>query len=66
MRALLKTLGNAALVIVGFFAVFFSVSRGTHNTDRTSVGTNDMGIAHAEAPSSSDSSDSGSSDSGGK
>jgi hypothetical protein len=51
MRALLKTLGNAALVVGGFFAILFGVSRVTTNVDRAAqANSNDFGVAYADAP----------------
>jgi hypothetical protein len=66
MRSFLKTLGNAALVVAGFFTVFFGVSRVTTYSSDASLARNlNTDIAYADAPTCGDSGCAGSGDSGG-
>jgi hypothetical protein len=51
MRSILKTMGNAALVVAGFFVVFFSVAKIVGQDGRKDRYANDgVGVAHADAP----------------
>jgi hypothetical protein len=69
MRGLVKTVRSAALVIIGFFVVFFAVSKATNSgaAPQSSQDFNGLGdVAHADAPASgSDSSGSAVGDGGG-
>ena len=70
MRSLIKMLGNVALIVGGFFVVFFGVSKATHQSnsqdlDMSAPNLNDSGVAYADIPSCGDSGDS-SGDSSGK
>ena len=51
MRGLLKTFGNAAFVVVGFFAVLFGVSRVPLGHDNSQAGdAANIGVAYADIP----------------
>ena len=57
MRSLIKVVGNAILVVGGFFVVLFGTSKVSNQNHYggSPADTNGVGVAHADAPAPGDS-----------